>query len=335
MKNLISIIFFIIFSLMTVMGQELTGNLSGDDLKQVNAEVIKLYQQKRFDEASSLAIKAIDISNQVYGKNHLETAKALRNLGYIYFAQKDREKAENIFKDALKIYENIPNLNENDSANLAEMLEILGFIKSQNNSQDTEKYYRLALNWREKSHGKNSPKNLSALMALAKTNFENKAYEESAELYLRVLEISSVDEEAKIKYFDLSFFRCECALLKADKKREFEDVEKKYLSKTNVIFPKDSTEQNKNANDSEIINGKALFLGKPRYPKIAIGGKSIVEVKVLIDETGNVISACAMRIANMYLIEPAEEAAYQSKFAPISFKGKPIKVSGSIVFKFF
>ncbi len=85
-----------------------------------------------------------------------------------------------------------------------------------------------------------------------------------------------------------------------------------------------------------IIGGKAIFLPKPKYPEDAkkdkISGR--VEVYVLVDESGQVIKAKAICPIHPSLGKTSEEAALISKFSPILYKGKPIKVKGVIVYNF-
>jgi TonB family protein len=86
-----------------------------------------------------------------------------------------------------------------------------------------------------------------------------------------------------------------------------------------------------------VINGKATLLPKPIYPeesrKLRISGT--VGVRVLIDESGNVISAKAESgVDNLPLRAASEAAAMQSKFSPTTLGGKPVKVSGIINYNF-
>lgn len=84
-----------------------------------------------------------------------------------------------------------------------------------------------------------------------------------------------------------------------------------------------------------VVNGKAVSLVKPPYPPIAkaVGAKGKVEVQVVIDEEGNVISASA--ISGHPLLQPAAVAAARaSKFSPTLLSGIPVKVSGIVIYNF-
>ena len=84
-----------------------------------------------------------------------------------------------------------------------------------------------------------------------------------------------------------------------------------------------------------VINGKAIKLVKPIYPKSAKATKAsgAVNVQVELDEAGNVVSAKAVS-GHPLLAEAAEEAARQSKFAITNLSGEPVRVTGVIVYNF-
>lgn len=84
-----------------------------------------------------------------------------------------------------------------------------------------------------------------------------------------------------------------------------------------------------------ILNGEALSLPKPPYPAMAkqIGVKGTVNVQVLIDEKGTVISATPVS-GHPLLIHAAKSAAFQARFSPTLLGDQPVKVSGVITYNF-
>lgn len=84
-----------------------------------------------------------------------------------------------------------------------------------------------------------------------------------------------------------------------------------------------------------VINGKATYLAKPTYPAAAraVRAEGAVNVQVLIDEKGNVVSASVVS-GNPLLRSVAETAARQSKFSPTLLSNQPVKVTGVIVYQF-
>jgi protein TonB len=84
-----------------------------------------------------------------------------------------------------------------------------------------------------------------------------------------------------------------------------------------------------------VLNGKAIHLVTPPYPAIARSAHAsgAVQVQVLIDENGNVISANAVS-GHPLLRAAAVAAAHASKFSPTKLSGQPVKVNGVIVYNF-
>jgi protein TonB len=85
----------------------------------------------------------------------------------------------------------------------------------------------------------------------------------------------------------------------------------------------------------QVINGLAVELPKPPYPNAAkqIRLQGIVNVQVLLDEAGKVVSAHA--VSGSPLLSPAAvNAAYRARFTPTLLGGQPVKVSGVITYNF-
>jgi TonB family protein len=84
-----------------------------------------------------------------------------------------------------------------------------------------------------------------------------------------------------------------------------------------------------------IINGKAVSLPMPEYPDAAkaANAKGTVAVQVTIDEGGSVIAAQAVS-GHPLLRSAAVEAARQAVFSPTFLSGRPVKVSGIVLYNF-
>lgn len=85
----------------------------------------------------------------------------------------------------------------------------------------------------------------------------------------------------------------------------------------------------------ELLNSRAISLPEPPYPMAArqIRIQGTVNVQVLLDETGKVISARSVS-GNPLLAPAAVRAAYQARFTPTVLDGQPVKVSGVIIYNF-
>ncbi|MEP6569307.1 MAG: energy transducer TonB [Acidobacteriota bacterium] len=83
------------------------------------------------------------------------------------------------------------------------------------------------------------------------------------------------------------------------------------------------------------ITGFAILLPKPLYPQVAkqAGAHGAVNVQVLVDETGKVISAKAVS-GHPLLLVAAQQAALGARFSPTRLGEQAVKVSGVITYNF-
>jgi TonB family protein len=84
-----------------------------------------------------------------------------------------------------------------------------------------------------------------------------------------------------------------------------------------------------------VVNGSAISLPKPAYPAAAraVRASGAVRVQVIIGKSGNVISARAVS-GHPLLRNAATRAARRARFRPTSLNGRPVEVSGVIVYNF-
>jgi protein TonB len=84
-----------------------------------------------------------------------------------------------------------------------------------------------------------------------------------------------------------------------------------------------------------VLNGIAISLPSPIYPAAAkrLGTSGTVSVEVVLDETGKVIAARATSGPST-LREVAVQAALRARFSPTKLSGQPVKVTGSINYRF-
>jgi TonB family protein len=108
-----------------------------------------------------------------------------------------------------------------------------------------------------------------------------------------------------------------------------DEKEKAFDAAVNKLFGRDTDEKR------GIINGKALSLPKPRYPAEAREKRlaGVASVKVKINEQGNVVEAKSICREDI-LGRVAEESARGAKFEPTLKNGKPVEVTGIIVYNF-
>jgi protein TonB len=86
---------------------------------------------------------------------------------------------------------------------------------------------------------------------------------------------------------------------------------------------------------SSVLVSKAISLPQPQYPQLAkqIRAQGPVNVQILVDELGKVISAQAM-YGHPLLLSAAKEAALRARFTPTMLSGQAVKVQGVITYNF-
>jgi TonB family protein len=305
-----------------------------EEAQKISAEAVKLFQQKKYDEALPLAQKAISIRENELGKNHISVAQAWRNLAYIQLQREKRKEAEKAFGNAFEIYEKNQTLSPADEKMFAEMLEAVAVYEAMNGDiTGAEKKFLRAVELREKLNGKDSPDTANSLLKLAQIYQVGGNYEKAAPLLLRALDIKTkksgkIDDESQ-EVYDNAY----CTLSKLNR----EDEQKQLRERFYPPKPDANSSGNNQIRSVKggVLNGKATYLPKPFYPYEAREKRAsgAVSVQVLIDETGKVIFACAVSGAKE-LQRASESAAYQSKFIPTKLDGKSVKVSGIITYKF-
>ncbi|SRR6266851_2349519 len=138
-----------------------------DDIAQqiidLNYQVIQLYNERRYNEATIKSLQTCDLARQHFGANHEELANSLSNLAFLYEALGEYLEAERVYKEALTIYRAIP---EESALNFAGALNNLAFLySSMGNYAAAESLYREALQiWRANSES--GDKNLLVAQAL-------------------------------------------------------------------------------------------------------------------------------------------------------------------------
>ncbi|HEX8098176.1 MAG TPA: energy transducer TonB, partial [Pyrinomonadaceae bacterium] len=105
------------------------------------------------------------------------------------------------------------------------------------------------------------------------------------------------------------------------------------LSQPPLITP--SAEGRGSVMTGGVLNGKAISKPVPAYPPIAraANASGTVMVQVLVDESGNVISASAVS-GHPLLQAAAVAAAREAKFSQTLLSGQPVKVRGLLTYEF-
>ena len=139
--------------------------MSVQNWEELNARVITYHQQGWLSEAASLGENALELAEEIFGPDHLNTAESLKNLALIYFAQaQDAEVA--IFEQTLATKDKEAPLS--DSLESSQSLNRVVLLNlSENKYSRAESLMNRALKIRKDALGQDHPDVLESMGNLA------------------------------------------------------------------------------------------------------------------------------------------------------------------------
>lgn len=323
MKKTLFTITFILSVIFQITAQ--TPNPETEKLKLLNQKTVENYKAGKYDEALVSARQSLDLTIQMFGAEHLETAASYSNLGEVYRAKKQHEKGAENLQKALDIYQKQPVKDFKKISTIAESIGVA--LVFDDEREKAGEFIALAVAAAEKGFGKESRELLPLLKNQADYYQLTKQFDKMDELYIRryliAQKVYGRDSSELTKIEEERY----CVVIKTfGNPGEFLEKQKAFTEATreNAIL------------NSGVINGQAVSLPKPEYPMRARRDRAggTFPVRVLIDETGKVIQAESICGGHPALREASQKAASKAKFKPTEFGGKPIKVNGIIVYSF-
>ncbi len=298
--------------------------------ESLKKEAFNLYQQRKYDEALKLAQRILQIKEKEFGSQHLEYASALADLATIELASGKMKSGEKTMRQAISIYESKTDLTKEKALELAEIFELIGFMKYRNEKpKDAVAEYRHALELKEKYTGTESIETSNTLWHLGNMYLAAGDYQSSFVFYERVVKIRS-NEMASFGFDEVNdaVKRYECVAGKSKNQPQASALIRLTEEKIDKFF-------GQNVKHGGILNGIAINLVKPPNRSYGKSAKpwGTVEVQITIEETGRVIFACARSGYEPFYLA-SEEAALKSTFSPTWVDGKRVKVSGIIIYNF-
>lgn len=287
--------------------------------------VVSLANAGKYDEALPIAKRVVQIRERILGKDDDWVVSSVINLAELQILRGQYVEALGLFERALHSYERSAGV---DNVKLGDVLDRLAVVyHSQGRTADTERVFRRALAIREKALAPEHPDIAFSIKNLAEFYQFQGDYKKAEPLYQRLLEIRK-GQGAPASTAD-TLERYACLLRKTKRLPESEDMES---CARELTRPQGLREEIASAG---VVNGTALKLYQPPYPEEARAQRAAgqVTVRVLINESGTVIRACAIEGPQVFM-KASESAAYQSKFSPTTVNGKPVKVNGIIIYRF-
>lgn len=287
-------------------------------LKQTNQSFIAAYQKRDFKEAEKFALEAINLSLQIFGNESIETAIAYKNLGVLFQDQNKFEQSIEYLEKSQNIFETNSVLNAQYLVDIYKTLAISYTLAGK--LLEADKNYLKNLEITEKTYGRDSKQTLNSIFNLAEFYADQKDFDKANPYYLRSYELVVKNYGKDSPELDKIDDKRALRRIKNDEK------EKQFQKEVYKLYGIEL---------GTVINGKAIKLVEPEYPKVAraVRAGGAVSVRVKIDENGNVAQARASS-GHPLLRANAVEAAFKSKFSITYNDGKPMSVRGIIVYNF-
>ena len=144
--------------------------------------------QRQYTLAQPLYERALAISEEVLGPDHLQTAYSLTSLAKLYRDQEQYSKALPLYEQALGIYEKA--LESNHSKTAIGLTNVAKIYSAQGQYAQAQPFYKRALAINEKALGLNHPDTAESLANLAELYEALGQYDEAQPLYERALAIN-------------------------------------------------------------------------------------------------------------------------------------------------
>jgi len=284
-----------------------------------------LFNEGKYDEALQLETQALELREKALGADHAELIPILINLGEIH-KRGSLEQSTVYFRRALKLAEKAYGPND---IRLASILDPLAFVEyTLKHTAIGEDLFMKSLKIKQASLSPQDTEIAETAYNLGQVYGSRGAYNSAAPMYRRALAIwqnSGEKDRPKLQKALESYVLVLTALGKNDEAAKAQH-QLAQLSNQDAIV------------SGGILNGKALALIQPPYPRLPTGyphPSGTVQVQVRIDENGYVVDAKALKSRlPMEFDRVAEGAARQSRFSPTFVGGKPVKVNGIIIYSF-
>ena len=142
----------------------------------------------QYQTALGLKEKAVQLAEQIHGKDHPEVATTLNNLALLYKKLSRYKEAEPIYNRSLAISEKA--LSKDHPSVAATLNNLANLYRQLSRYREAEPLYKRSLDIKEKALGKDHPTVATTLNNLAELYRQLSRYEEAESLYNRSLAIS-------------------------------------------------------------------------------------------------------------------------------------------------
>jgi CHAT domain-containing protein/Tfp pilus assembly protein PilF len=155
--------------------------------EELNAQVVRLYQQGKYAEAIPIARESLRVAEATFELEHLNVETSLYNLASLYDKQGRYAEAEPLYKRALAIREKALGPDHPDVA--ASLNNLASLYNKQGRYAEAEPLYKRSLAAKEKALGPDDSDAALSLNDLALLYYKQGRYAEAEPLYKRALAI--------------------------------------------------------------------------------------------------------------------------------------------------
>lgn len=295
------------------------------EAETLSQSVVSLLGNNKPDEALPLAKRALQIREKLLPPTDGRIASSLIYLANVYIAKQDYKATRDVLQRLLKAQEARYGPDDINLAGTLDSLAVYQFRVGDSNAAEAS--YNRALALREKSFGPNSTEVANTLYALGELARFKRDFDRGAPNYRRALHILGKTTGVRSDEYQRTSEGFTCLAYDNNNNEALTEIHEIWVQfAPSSAIPSSTT----------VLNGRALSLPKPEYSEQArahrLQGK--VTVKVVIDETGHVISAKDMCQGPQYLSEASVAAALKARFSPTKLSGVPVKVTGVIQYNF-
>lgn len=313
---------------------------------RLNAEVVRLYLEGKYDEALPLARRVLELREKALGADDMSVASALNNLSAIHARKGKAGEAEQLLRRSLAITEKRAGAGSDFAADVVSQLGRLRL--EARDYKEAGPLLQRALDVKEKLHGADDASVVPVLFHLTDLHLLRGQPEQAYAFLGRALSIlgrrpprkdPAAAARLKTYYCPLMAQRDASATELASRVgkaiRRLEEPEKA------AAFEKEEGEREARGEGDKtivaggVLNGRVVSKPAPEYPLLAkeqrLGG--VVVVEIVVDESGKVVEAGAL-CGHPVLARVSVEAARKARFTPTLLAGSPVKVSGVITYNF-
>lgn len=301
---------------------------------QLNATVVELFRAGKIGEALQQSERVLAIREKVLPANDPRIAVTLSNMATLQLANKEYEKAEQLYLRALAIYESA---GEKGTSGVIDVLDGLILVAATRGKYDkAESLAERLVAVAEKKYQPAHIEMARALMNLAEVHRLQGDNKKALPTYARIMDIVEKTPPANVPKELANSLANYLGLLYYDGKSDSKTAElEERISKLFVAITASAPPGTKEVAGG-VLNGRAIFKPQPEYPLIALQGRiqGIVTVQVTLDEMGKVIEAKAISSPDRSLAHASEVAARGARFTPTLLSGVPVKVTGIITYRY-